>query len=76
MATRHFTVACAEHGPMARDPNSPAWQCTDGDCGRRISDGEVFRQVTGTPGDSSDPVALMVTYDRHLGLMKPARETA
>jgi hypothetical protein len=59
MATRDYTVACAEHGPMVRD--GLGWSCPDGGCGRRIDDGQVFEQVTESPGDRSGPVALVVT---------------
>jgi hypothetical protein len=61
MATRSFTVACAEHGEMARDEPRCGWVCTDGTCKAWLPDEKVRRLVFAAPVGSPDPLPLVVT---------------
>jgi hypothetical protein len=58
---RGFTVSCADHGEMLRDHPRMAWKCPDGACPAWLPDTEVYRLVKGAPGDSPDPVPIVVT---------------
>lgn len=61
MTARGFTVACDEHGQMARDEPHLEWVCPDASCGAWLPDAEVYRLVTAAPDDSPDPVPIVVT---------------
>ena len=59
MASRAFTVECADHGTMPRDEPLAGYFCMA--CGRFLPYEEVFRLVTAAPAESGDPVPLVVT---------------
>jgi hypothetical protein len=61
MTARNFTVECADHGEMRRDEPFEGWTCPDRSCGAWLPDTEVYRLVTAAPGDSPDPVPIVVT---------------
>lgn len=61
MTTRNFTVSCAGHDEMVRDEPLEGWSCPDAGCGAWLPDTEVYRLVAGAPGDSPDPVPIVVT---------------
>jgi hypothetical protein len=61
VTARDFTVECAVHGEMERDQAFMGWACRDARCGAWLPDTEVRRLVTAAPGDSPDPVPLVVT---------------
>jgi len=60
MATREFTVECAEHGAMVRDLPGAGFRCEDEACGAFLADDDVHGRVTASLQDQPGPARVIV----------------